>query len=183
MADREVEDIMDKITYSSDTGEETLRDHEITSKMAEDYFGTDTDPEQMRPSDGSRKWMLENARGYNNIIRHKRDIVGYSFMLPCSIKLMEQFLSGAISEFNLFEQIKKTKFGKCPESIYLCTAFIKPEFRRRGFVTTAYVKAIKKATSNYKYKPILFYWKYTEEGEKIALKVAKLTGLKLRKKN
>jgi hypothetical protein len=169
-------------TFSSDTGQATIKDYEETSKLAEQYFGVSNDPEQMKPSDESRDWVLKNAKDYSNVIKYKGNTIGFIFMLPSNKSIMKQFLERNITEARFFDKIKKIKWIGCPEAIYLCAGFIKPKFRRKGLVFTATIKSLNKITENLKHKPTLFYWAYTKEGEKFAEKVASVTGLKLLKR-
>ena len=139
----------ERITYSSDSGYMSLDDNIKTSKLAEDYFGMDDDPSQMKATDESRKWVMSKGKFYNNIIRDGKDIIGFTFMLPTTTNLMNLFIENKITESELFENIKNLGIEEKPEAIYLCSAFIKPEYRRKGYVTNAYVKAINKIWSNF----------------------------------
>ena len=147
--------------------------------MSEEYFSMQKDSGQMNATEENKEWVYKNAENCLNIVRNNDEIIGYAFALPCNKKLMKDFLSKKISEKELFEQIKNTKIKK-PEAIYLCASVVKKEFRRRGLATSAFVKIINKIIYNIKTKPILFYWGYSKEGERLAEKVANLTGLKLR---
>ncbi|MFA5856312.1 MAG: GNAT family N-acetyltransferase [Candidatus Pacearchaeota archaeon] len=168
------------ITYSSDKGKITQKDLNESSKISEDYFGTQKDSNQIPTTRQTRDWIYKNAQDYLNIIRSDGEMVGYTFMLPCNRILMDCFLSKKINEAELFEEIKKMKLKDTPETIYLCAAVLKEEFRGKGLATTAFVKAINKIIQNGKNKPILFYWKYSEEGGKLSQRVAKFTGLELK---
>jgi hypothetical protein len=103
-------------------------------------------------------------------------------MLPSNKSIMNQFLERKITEAEFFDKIKEIKWIGCPEAIYLCAGFIKSKFRRKGLIFTATIKSLNKVTQNLKYKPVLFYWAYTKEGEKLAEKVSSATGLKLLKR-
>ena len=93
---------------------------------------------------------------------------------------MEQFISKKISEAELFEKIKIIKVPKIPEAIYLCSAVIKKELQGRGLATQASIRLINKISKNSKQKPILFYWAWSKNGEKLANKLARLTNLELK---
>ena len=67
-------------------------------------------------------------------------------MLPCSLKLMNDFLAKKMSEKAMFEGIKKLQDYKNPEAIYLCASFVKEQYRGKGLSTTAFVKAISAIT-------------------------------------
>lgn len=168
------------ISFSSDTGQVARSDFNETERITEEYFGTMNDPEQARVTPENSEWIYEKARDYYNIVRNDNEVIGYAFMLPCNKKLMNDFLEKRITEAALFEEIKALNPSKPPETIYLCSSIIKKEYQGRGLATTAFVKAISKITKKSKTKPVLFYEGYSEEGEKVARKVATMTGLELR---
>ena len=151
-----------------------------TSKIVEEYFGTQKDPHQITTSPENRNWIYKNIKYYLNIIKHKDKIIGFSFMLPATKELMDKFISKKISEAELFEKIKISNVPQIPEAIYLCSAVIKKEFRGKGLATQASIKLINKFIDNSRQKPILFYWAWSNEGEKLAIKMAKLTNLELK---
>lgn len=171
---------MEKITFSSDVGGVKRGDIDVTSKMTEEYFGMEKDSSQISNTKEMRDWIYKNNKNYLNIIKDDRGIIGYSFFLPCTKKLMEEFVNNKITEAELVEQIKKIQFSGVPESIYLCSVIVDKKFQGRGLATSACIKIINKVTDNGKQKPVLFYWEYFDEGGKLARKIAKLAGLELR---
>ncbi len=170
---------MGDITFSSDGEGFSREDLEETSRLSEEYFKTKKDESQVSTSPENRDWFYKNCQNYLNIIRGNGKIIGYSFVLPCNKKLMEDFLEKRINEAELFEEIKKLKFNGCPEAIYLFASLIDKNFRRRGLSITAFLRIINVVTHNLESKPILFCWGYSEEGLKLAKKIAKITGLGL----
>ena len=135
-----------KIVFSSDNGIVNLEDLEETRNISEDYFGTQDDPNQIPTTQETRDWIYKNAKDYLNIIRDNNEIIGYTFLLPCNKKLMQDFISKKINEAELFKKIKKLDFKKYPETIYLCASILKEEFRGKGLSTIAAIKTIKKVT-------------------------------------
>ncbi len=170
----------DKITYSVDLGNLKRKNMDITSEMAQDYFGMQTDPNQIPAMNENRDWIFNNIPDYLNIIKSGDEIIGYALLLPCSISMMNKFIQRRINESKLFEEIKRMKIPKNPEAIYLCAAFIKKEYQNKGLATNACLNMIDKITQKGKNKPILFYLKFSEEGEKVATKISRLTGLELK---
>ncbi len=169
------------ISFSSDTRTWARTDFDITSKFTEDYFGTEQDPQQIRTSPENRDWLYNNMPYSVNVIRDHTEIVGFSFILPCTNRMMEQFLSLEIDEATLFEEIKGMSRLSPPEAIYLCSAVLKEEYRGRGLATLAFVKSISQIKGDS--DPILFYWKFSDEGERLAKRVARQMGLELRARN
>jgi|SRR3989344_4028021 len=94
-----------EVTFSSDGKLISLEDLDITSKIAENYFGTEKDPNQMETSKENREWVYKNQK-YLNIIKYNNEIIGFAFLLPCTKELMESFVSKRINERELFEKDK-----------------------------------------------------------------------------
>lgn len=167
-------------SFSSDTGNISRKDLDETSKIAEDYFGTQKNNNQIATTPENRDWFYKNIKDCINIIRFKEKIIGFSFTMPTTKKLMNSFISGKINERELFEKIKQEKIQQFPEAIYLCSAVIKKEFRRKGLVKEAFLKSLNKIISNSNKRPILFYESYSAEGNSLAKKIADLIGLTLK---
>lgn len=166
------------ITFSSDSGRLSREDLDKTSEMAEEYFGMESDPDQIPATRENRDWIYENLSDYVNIIRNEDEIIGFSFIIPCNKKLMDRFVNKKINEAELFEEVKKINLNKL-ETLYWCSAFVNKEFRGKGLALSAIIKIINKVTNDLKNKPTLFYWKYSNEGEVLGKRIADLTGLRL----
>ncbi len=169
----------EKITFSSDTGKVTRDDIEETSRMSVEYFFQKEDKTQMFPTPEYKEYVYKKSKNYLNVIKSNGEIIGYVFMLPCTIELMNEFLSKRIDENILVERITKIKFNGVPEAIYLCASIVKEEYRRRGLATTAFMKLIKKITKNAKKRPVIFYWAYSPEGKALNEKRKKLIDLEM----
>lgn len=174
--------IDEKISFSSDSKKLSRKDFDDASQLSEEYFGTQKDPSQMATSPENRDWIYKNAKEYLNVIKKDGKLIGYAFILPCNKKIMDEFLVKNINEAELFEKIKKVKLKEIPETIYLCAAVVKKEYRGKGLAKAAFVKAIMNITHNLKGKPILFYWGYSKEGIILSKKIAELSDLELRVK-
>jgi len=166
--------------FSVDGGGFNLEEIRAASKLAENYFNTHEDKEQININDKYTQWILDNIPDYLNIIKFKGDVVGFNFILPSDNEMMDKFILKEINEAELFNRIMKKSEYSNPEAIYLCAVFIKDRFRRKGIVLEASVKSIKKVTGSNKIKPILFYWAYSKEGKRLAEKVSKIVGLTLK---
>ena len=172
-----------KIVFSSGKGEISRSDFDLTGKISEDYFGTEGDSDQISVSEENKSWIYHNVLDYFCVLRDSSKIIGYTLMLPCSRNLMERFISKDISEFNLFEEIKKFYSGERPEVIYLCASVVDEKYRHRGLASSSFIETIKRVTDDLKIKPILFYWGFSEEGKGLAEKVASVTGLEIKRRD
>jgi len=173
---------MKKFKFSTDKKIYPLKEGFVVIKLAEDYFGTHYDKEQAKITKERGIWIHDNLPDCLNIIKCNNEVIGFTFILPATKLLMKKFIMHKINEEQLFKKVQNLINFKNFETLYLCSAFIKPEFRGKGLATKGFTKSIKKITKN-KQKPTLFYWAYSKEGNKLALKIAKLTKLKIKKRN
>lgn len=171
------------IIYSSDTNKASKEDVEIISQMAENYFKMREDPTQIKAAKETKEWIYTKFPESLNIIKNKDRIIGFTWVLPCSKELMNQFLEKKLNEFELFERIKQRTRKEKIESIYLCSSIIEKDFQNRGLATKGFVKSIKLITKNKHSNITLFYWPFSKEGKALAEKVAKLTNFELEIRN
>jgi len=171
-----------EITFSTDTGKSSIKDNYGASRFSEEYFETEEDPAQFQPTKENILWVRKNIPDCFNAIKYKGVLIGYSFIIPCSRKLMELFLLKKLTENRLFQEVKKSADHRNFETIYMCGAVVKPEFRRRGLASAALIKSIRKITGTRRLKPTLFYWEYSRQGGKLASYVAKILGFRLKKR-
>jgi predicted GNAT family acetyltransferase len=98
--------------------------------------------------------------------------------IPTTFELMTQFINQKISERELYELTPlNTKY----EAIYLCSALLLEEFRGKGIAQELAIKAIENIKMEHPIKA-LFLWAFSKEGERLAEKVSRLTGLPLFKR-
>ena len=174
---------MKGITFSTDVGILTIEDNISSGRLAEEYFGMNTDSNQIPASMENVKWINKNIPDCVNVIKNDGKIIGFTFIVPGNKKIMNDFLDEKINENELFEMVKSNISYDNFYTIYLCSAFIKNEFRRKNLALNGFIKSIDKLLGKVKKKPILFIWAYTKEGERLGEKIAKITKLKLKKKN
>ena len=99
----------------------------------------------------------------------------WMLMIPATEANMQDFLSGKISEKELFE---KCLPGDAFEAIYLCSALVLEEYRRKGISQQLSLDAIQKIRADFPVKT-LFVWAFSEEGLACAQKLAQQSGLPL----
>lgn len=168
-------------TFSSDS-KALFEDFLTTDAMGEDYFETSEDTEQMKISEENSRWIFENIPEYFNVIKKEGKIVGYSFLMPSTKNIMENFVSGMINEAELFDGIKKmdSEFLVRPEAVYLCSFYVDENNRRRGLASIAGIKTISSIASRFNITPTLFAWRYSDEGRLLCRKIAKVMGFDLK---
>src|SRR3989344_9318563 len=129
------------ITFSSDNKRINEEDVAEASSLCETYFKTQLDTSQIPTSTENNKWIYHHLKDYINLVREGDEIIGYSFMIPCTLSLMNDFLKKNINEAELFERIKQLN-PSFPTAIYLCDSFVKEKYRKKGLATTAFIKAL-----------------------------------------
>lgn len=174
---------MKDITFSSDEGELSMEDHIGGAMLMEEYFKTESHPEEFQINMEAIRWNHDHLLDCINVIKYKGKVIGEIYVMPCTKEIMERFLADDINEKQMSEEIREKVNYRNFDCIYLCSSFIKPEFRGKGLSVEARIKTIKKVVGKRNIKPILFYEPYTKEGEMSCKKVAKILGLKLLKKN
>ena len=171
------------ITYSTDTGKQSIKDYEFTRKIAIKEFGTSTDKNQWHPTEEDSVFVMNNLPECMNIIRDDDNFIGFTLIIPSTRELMDNFINKEINENDLWLAAKNRKVTLDNFSaIYLCSAIIDKNYRRRGLSSNGFVKSIRKLIGKKNVKPILFYWAYSNEGKLVADKVAKILNLKLEKR-
>jgi hypothetical protein len=172
---------MKTLVFSSDSGQLSIADINETSRISEIYFQTQNDSTQISTSTETRDWILTHAQNYLNVVKEENKIIGYSFLLPCSLSLMDEFLTERIDESTLFFRIREASdLIENPQALYLCASVIIEKYQRKGIATEAFVKMIQSLIRQNAQKPILFCWEYSQAGGKLARKIAKITGLELK---
>ena len=169
----------EKITFSVDR-KLTKKDWDESAQLAQDFFHTETKPDEIQISEENKRFIHKYMPDCNNIIRAEKKVIGSTFIVPCNKEIMRRFLNKKISEKDLFEEVKKKITYKNFDTIYLCSSFLKKEYRGRGLAIEARIKSIKKILHGRRIKPILFTWAQTKEGKKSVKRTASLLRYELK---
>jgi GNAT superfamily N-acetyltransferase len=155
------------------TFKESKKEIADAAKLSEEYFHTKTDSAQMASSFENYNWIHKKFPYALGIIEDNKKVVGYTILLPCREKQMDEFLLGKINEKQLVDKIRKSPAPKSFEAIYFCEAYLKPSYRRKGIAFSAMIDSAKKLIKQSKTKPhTLFYWAYSKHSHKIAEHIA-----------
>jgi hypothetical protein len=89
-------------------------------------------------------------------------------LIPSTKVLMQQFIRNEITEDTLFQE---SMHSPLYNTLYLCSASVLPEYRRRGLTYSLTIEAIKQLQKDF---PIdtLFYWPFSKGGKLLATKIA-----------
>lgn len=146
--------------------------------LAEETFAVKNDPTQL---DVNQEVLLKLQKIHPSTVSEYSDEngpVAWLLLIPTTNTLMEQFINGIITERELFEL---TPFNHNYDTIYLCSALVLEEYRRKGITKNLALKAIEEIRKDFPIKA-LFIWPFTVEGDIVADVIAKETGLPLYKK-
>ena len=141
--------------------------------LADEVFATKLDPDQLDVNEEVIEQLLEIHPASVSEFSDENGPLAWLIVLPTSIALMELFLNNEITERELFD---KTRELKSFDAIYLCSALVLEEHRRKGISKDLALKAISKIRENNKITA-LFIWAFSEEGYKASEKIARLVEL------
>jgi len=94
--------------------------------------------------------------------------VAWVLVIPTTRGVMEQFLAGRFTERELLEH---TSPGEQYQAIYLCSALVLPEYRRKGIAKTLTVRVIEAIRRDHRIEH-LYYWAFSEGGKALGGRVA-----------
>ncbi len=101
--------------------------------------------------------------------------VAWVLLIPTTTELMNNFLLKEITEKQLYESTPlNTKY----EAIYLCSAMVLEEYRRKGIAKKITQQAITKIRQDHPIKS-MFVWTFSEEGLQGAKAIANLNSIPL----
>ena len=147
-------------------------------RLADEVFGMKQDPTQISVD---KKVMARLRKIHPNTMTQKstkNGPIAWVLVFPTTKDLMKLFISKKMNEYEL---LKKTPLQTEYNAVYLCSALVLPENRRKGLAKHLMCKAIKSIQKQHPIK-FLFYWAFSSEGKKLAASVAKEFSLPLFKR-
>ena len=137
-------------------------------QLADEIFAVRSDPSQLSVN-GTVMRRLQHIHPASITQKSTRNgPIAWILVIPTTQKLMERFIAKKINERELYKNIPlHVKY----DSVYLCSALVLPEYRRKGLAKRLMIRAIK---SILKEHPIqsLFYWGFSKAGKKLSCSVA-----------
>ncbi len=143
--------------------------------LADEVFDMRNDPDQLNVNP---KVIRRLEKIHPSTLSEEIDSngpVAWVLVIPTTIELMNRFLKGEISEKELF---KMTPLNASYEALYLCSALVLEEYRRKGITKRLVLEAIDSIRKIHPLKA-LFVWPFTEDGDRAAEAIAKEAGMKL----
>ena len=144
-------------------------------EVINDTFDTRNDPDQISVTEKQREKLAEIHPATLSELANEDGPIVWILMIPTTAAIMNQFISGAISETAL---LALTQPGDSYDAIYLCSASVLPEFQHKGLAKKVALEGIEAIRKSHEIKH-LFYWPFSEEGKLLALSLARATGLPL----
>lgn len=156
----------------------TLSNYERLIKLADEVFAVKSDLSQL---DVDQDVLIRLKKIHPATISEYNEGNGpcaWVLLIPTTLGLMNRFLAKEISEKELYELTPlKAKY----DAIYLCSALVLDEYRRKGITKQLALKAIEKMRKKHPLRAA-FVWAFSPEGDKAAEMIAQLAGLPLYKR-
>ena len=147
-------------------------------QLADEVFASKSDPNQL----GVDEKVIERLQYIHPSTVSEYDDgngpVAWILLIPTTVDLMDKFLASEISEEELFE--RTPLFAKY-ESLYLCSAMVLEEYRKKGIAKKLTMQAIENIRKDHPIK-YLFVWPFSKEGEVLSMELAKWAALPLKKR-
>ena len=147
-------------------------------QLAEEVFAVKTDPEQL---DVTPEVMQRLQKMHPATVSEQNDgncPVAWVLIIPTTRDLMQRFLKKEISEKQLFEL---TPLNITYDALYLCSALVLEEYRRKGIVKRLALQAIENIRKDHPIKS-LFVWPFSHEGDLCSAAIAHKASLPLFKR-
>ena len=155
-----------------------LSNFERMIQMAEEVFAVKDDPNQLNISEAVIQRLQELHPNAMIEVDEGEGPNVWVILIPTTTALMNDFIAHKISEKELFEL---TPLNATYDALYLCSAMVLEEFRRKGLVTKVVEEAFLEMKKQHPIKS-LFVWSFTPEGNASAEALARRFGLPLFKR-
>jgi predicted GNAT family acetyltransferase len=156
----------------------SLSNFERMIQLAEEVFDSKSDPEQLEVNEEVLEHLCKIHPASVQEFDDGNGPVVWVLLFPTTNELMNRFLKNEISEKQLFEL---TELDINYDAIYLCSAMVLEEYRRKGIAQQLSNDAIEEIRKSH---PItsLFVWPFTKEGCALAEKISVAKNLSLKLK-
>lgn len=155
-----------------------MTNYERMIALADEVFAYREDPDQLLVDEAVIERLQQLHPATLSEFADENGPVAWILLIPTTANLMDKFLKGELSEKQLFYE---TPLHQRYTALYLCSALVLPEYRRKGIAKKLTIEAINKMKKDH---PIecLFVWPFTTEGDITAEKLAEAVHLPLKKR-
>lgn len=144
-------------------------------RLADEFFQVKNDPSQISVDSE----VLEKLRRIDPDSRaemtDEKGPIAWILLIPTTREIMEKFLSASITEKELLDQ---TPTGIRYDAVYLCSALVLPEYRRKGLAKQLAINALHSICKRHPVK-YLFVWSFSPDGDSLAGAIADACSLPL----
>lgn len=154
-----------------------LSNFERMIQLADEVFAVKNDPSQL---DVNQQVIERLQKIHSATVSEQVDgngPVAWVLLIPTTLDLMNRFLKSEISEKELFDL---TPLDTTYETLYLCSALVLEEYRRKGITKQLVINAIENILRDHPLKA-LFVWAFSKEGDMASETIARLASLPLNK--
>ena len=156
----------------------TFSNFERLVKLADEVFAVKSDPSQLDVNPE----VLERLQKMHPATVSAFDLgngpVAWVLLIPTTLEMMNRFLDYQISEKELFNL---TPLNTTYDAIYMCSALVLEEYRRKGITKNLAMSAIEIIRKKHPLKAA-FVWVFSPEGDWAAETIARLAKLPLYKR-
>lgn len=156
----------------------TLSNSERLVQLADEVFAVKSDPSQLDVNPEVLERLQKMHPATISEYNEGNGPVAWVLLIPTTLELMNRFLDNRISEKELFEL---TPLDIKYDVIYLCSALVLEEYRRKGITRQLALTAIEKIRKDHPLKAA-FAWAFSPEGDLAAETIALLAELPLYKR-
>lgn len=156
----------------------TLSNLERLIRLADEVFAVKSDPSQLDVDQSVRDRLLQMHPSTLSEYNEGQGPCAWVLLIPTTLELMHRFVSGEITEKELYEL---TPLDVAYEAIYLCSALVLDEYRRKGITRKLALDAIRKIGEKHPLKAACV-WAFSPEGDRAAEVIAGQAGLPLYKR-
>lgn len=156
----------------------TLSNLERLIQLADKVFAVKSDPTQLEVDQKVLERLRQIHPATMSEYNEGNGPCAWVLLIPTTLELMHRFVSGEITEKELYEL---TPLDVTYEAIYLCSALVLDEYRRKGITKKLVLDAIAKIRKKHPLKAACV-WAFSQEGDRAAEVIAEQAGLPLYKR-
>lgn len=149
--------------------------YERLIELADNVFAVKSDPSQLDVNKEVLERLYQIDPATISEYNEGNGPCAWVLLIPTTIDLMNRFISGELTEKELYLQ---TPLDEPYEAIYLCSALVLDEYRRKGITKNLALAAIEDIRKKHPLKAA-FVWAFSPEGDLAAKTIARLAGLQL----
>ncbi|HTA28211.1 MAG TPA: hypothetical protein VK809_10500 [Bacteroidia bacterium] len=147
-------------------------------QLVGEFFDAKNDPDQLKVTEEDVEKLNKIHPACMSEYNEGDGPIVWILLIPTTEAIMKKFLAKKISETEL---LNETPLNAKYDAIYLCSASVLPEYRRKGLAMKVGNDAIARIMKDHKIKA-LFYWSFSPEGQALAEKASKELNLPLYKR-